>query len=167
MTVTDKTQTRSRVGQMMSEPYELYHPRDAAGRSLRWFSLFMKHVGSRAGPGADPRESRPVLDERTGTADDAAHDERQKKRQRSDGSAALRARWQEAVAACENFGLEAASSWPKNLLADPKARIEIGGTATNYCRDRQQRTRSRATCRGLSRCGPRMTATWSITACAT
>ena len=25
-----------------------------------------------------------------------------------------------------------ASSWPKNLLADPKARIEIGGTAANY-----------------------------------
>ena len=36
------------------------------------------------------------------------------------------------VAACENFGLKAASSWPKNLLADPKARIEIGGTAASY-----------------------------------
>ena len=32
----------------------------------------------------------------------------------------------------QNFGLKAASSWPKNLLADPKARIEIGGTAANY-----------------------------------
>ena len=36
------------------------------------------------------------------------------------------------VAACENFGLEAASGWPKNLLADPTARIEIGGTAADY-----------------------------------
>ena len=33
---------------------------------------------------------------------------------------------------CENFGLEAASSCPKNLLAAPRARIEIGGTAANY-----------------------------------
>jgi deazaflavin-dependent oxidoreductase (nitroreductase family) len=36
------------------------------------------------------------------------------------------------VAACENFGLKVASSWPKNLLADPQARIEIGGAAANY-----------------------------------
>jgi deazaflavin-dependent oxidoreductase (nitroreductase family) len=36
------------------------------------------------------------------------------------------------VAVCENFGLEAASSWPKNLLADPKARIEIEGTTATY-----------------------------------
>ena len=36
------------------------------------------------------------------------------------------------VAVCENFGLDTASSWPTNLLADPKARIEIGGTAANY-----------------------------------
>ena len=36
------------------------------------------------------------------------------------------------VAVCENFGLDTASSWPQNLLADPKARIEIGGTAANY-----------------------------------
>jgi len=31
------------------------------------------------------------------------------------------------VAACENFGLETASSWPKNLLAHPTACVEIGG----------------------------------------
>ncbi len=36
------------------------------------------------------------------------------------------------VAACENFGLETASSWPKNLLADPKVRVEIGGSAATY-----------------------------------
>jgi deazaflavin-dependent oxidoreductase (nitroreductase family) len=36
------------------------------------------------------------------------------------------------VAACENFGLKVASSWPKNLLADPRARIEIDGAAASY-----------------------------------
>ena len=37
------------------------------------------------------------------------------------------------VAVCEDFGLEAASSsWPKNLLADPTARIEIDGTTARY-----------------------------------
>jgi hypothetical protein len=36
------------------------------------------------------------------------------------------------AAACENFGLDVASSWPKNLLADPQARIEIGGAAGSY-----------------------------------
>jgi deazaflavin-dependent oxidoreductase (nitroreductase family) len=36
------------------------------------------------------------------------------------------------VAACENFGLEVASEWPKNLLADAHARIQIGATASEY-----------------------------------
>jgi deazaflavin-dependent oxidoreductase (nitroreductase family) len=36
------------------------------------------------------------------------------------------------VAVCENFGLDTASSWPFNLLADPKARIEIEGNSGNY-----------------------------------
>lgn len=36
------------------------------------------------------------------------------------------------VAACENFGLDTASSWPKNLAADPKACIEINGTTAVY-----------------------------------
>jgi deazaflavin-dependent oxidoreductase (nitroreductase family) len=36
------------------------------------------------------------------------------------------------VAVCENFGMDTASSWPYNLLADPKARIEIDGTAASY-----------------------------------
>jgi deazaflavin-dependent oxidoreductase (nitroreductase family) len=36
------------------------------------------------------------------------------------------------VAVCENFGLNKASSWPYNLLADPRARIETGGTSANY-----------------------------------
>jgi deazaflavin-dependent oxidoreductase (nitroreductase family) len=28
------------------------------------------------------------------------------------------------VSVCENFGLDTASSWPMNLRADPKARVE-------------------------------------------
>lgn len=36
------------------------------------------------------------------------------------------------VAACENLGLETASSWPKNLFANPVADIEIAGTVTRY-----------------------------------
>lgn len=36
------------------------------------------------------------------------------------------------VAACENFGLKVASSWPRNLLADPRARIEIDGSTASY-----------------------------------
>jgi deazaflavin-dependent oxidoreductase (nitroreductase family) len=36
------------------------------------------------------------------------------------------------VAVCENYGLDKASSWPHNLLANPRARIEIGGTSANY-----------------------------------
>jgi deazaflavin-dependent oxidoreductase (nitroreductase family) len=36
------------------------------------------------------------------------------------------------VAVCENFGLDKASSWPYNLLADPRARIEVGGVSASY-----------------------------------
>jgi deazaflavin-dependent oxidoreductase (nitroreductase family) len=36
------------------------------------------------------------------------------------------------VAVCENFGLDKASSWPINLRADPKARIEIDGKTADY-----------------------------------
>lgn len=36
------------------------------------------------------------------------------------------------VAACENLGLETASSWPKNLFANPRADIEIAGTTKGY-----------------------------------
>jgi deazaflavin-dependent oxidoreductase (nitroreductase family) len=36
------------------------------------------------------------------------------------------------VAACENFGLDSPSSWPKNLLANPAARIQIGGSEREY-----------------------------------
>lgn len=36
------------------------------------------------------------------------------------------------VSACENFGLNATSSWPHNLRANSRARIEINGVTTEY-----------------------------------
>jgi len=36
------------------------------------------------------------------------------------------------IAVCENFGLDTASSWPYNLIANPKARLEIKGKAAGY-----------------------------------
>ena len=36
------------------------------------------------------------------------------------------------VAASENFGLHAAAQWPKNLIANPVARIDLGGMAAVY-----------------------------------
>lgn len=57
------------------------------------------------------------------------------------------------VAVCENFGLDTASSWPYNLLADPKARIEIDGAAADYL--------SRpATAQEVARNMPRLIALW-------
>lgn len=36
------------------------------------------------------------------------------------------------IAVCENFGLDTASSWPYNLLANPSARLEIKGEGAEY-----------------------------------
>lgn len=98
----------------------------------RWFSLTMKHVGCRvdrvliqvtegrlsmSGP-ALPTLLLTTTGKRTG-------------KERTvplfyvrDGD--------NLVAACENFGLSTASSWPANLLANPTARIDIGATSANY-----------------------------------
>jgi hypothetical protein len=47
MTAPDETQTQSRIGPTTSELYGLYlHVMRRIGH-YRWFSLFMKHVGSR------------------------------------------------------------------------------------------------------------------------
>ena len=47
MTAPDETQTQSRVGPTMSELSELYLRVMRRIGHYRWFSLFMKHVGSR------------------------------------------------------------------------------------------------------------------------
>jgi deazaflavin-dependent oxidoreductase (nitroreductase family) len=131
MTEIDKPQAQSRVGPM-SELYELYLRVMRQVGHYRWFSLFMKHVGSRADRAlirasrgrfsmSGPRLTTMLL---TTKGRRTGKDRTVPVHYVRDGP--------NVVAACENFGLEAASSWPKNLLADPRARIEIGGTAANY-----------------------------------
>jgi deazaflavin-dependent oxidoreductase (nitroreductase family) len=39
---------------------------------------------------------------------------------------------QNLVAACEDFGLEKASNWPKNILADPHVKVQIGKSLKEY-----------------------------------
>ena len=132
MTAPDETQTQSRVGPTTSELYGLYlHVMRRIGH-YRWFSLFIKHVGSRvdrtlirASRGrfsmSGPQLPTMLL---TTRGRRSGKDRTVPLHYLRDGK--------NLIAACENFGLEAASSWPKNLLADPKARIEIGGTAATY-----------------------------------
>lgn len=57
------------------------------------------------------------------------------------------------VAVSSNVGLQTAAHWPKNLLADPRARIEISGVAADY---RSQL----ATDEEVARYMPRLTARW-------
>src|SRR4029077_7874586 len=129
MTATDKARTRSRVGPTMSELYLRVMRR---GGHSRWFSLFMKHVGSRVDR-ALIRASRGRFS-MSGPALPTMLLTTRGRKSGIDRTVPLHyvRDGRNVVAACENFGLEAASSWPKNLLADPKARIEIGGTAATY-----------------------------------
>ena len=116
----------------MSELYELYLRVMRRIGHYRWFSVLMKHVGTRvdralirASRGrlsmSGPRLATMLL---TTKGRRTGKDRTVPLHYVRDGK--------NLVAACENFGLEAASSWPKNLLADPRARIEIGGIAANY-----------------------------------
>ena len=117
------------------EPNLVYQQYLRVSRQLghyRWFSLTMKHVGSRldramihtsrgrlsiSGP-AMPTMLLTTTGRKTG-------------KERTVPVYYVRD-GKNLVAVCENFGLEAASSWPKNLLANPKTRIEIGGLAADY-----------------------------------
>lgn len=132
MTAIDKPQTHSRVGPMASELYALYLRVMRRVGHYRWFSLFMKHVGARvdralirASRGrlsmSGPRLTTMLL---TTRGRRTGKDRTVPLHYVRDGT--------NLVAACENFGLHTASSWPKNLLAHPKARIEIGGSSAEY-----------------------------------
>lgn len=57
------------------------------------------------------------------------------------------------VAACENFGLRAASSWPVNLRAHPYATVQIGSRVAQY--HARPATRDE-----YDRCMPRLLADW-------
>ena len=98
----------------------------------RWFSLFMKRVGSRidgvlihASRGrlsvGGPQMTTMLL---TTKGRRSAKERTVPLHYVCDGN--------NLVAACENFGLATASSWPKNLVADPRARIEIGRSTAEY-----------------------------------
>jgi deazaflavin-dependent oxidoreductase (nitroreductase family) len=132
MTSPDETQPQARVGPTTTELYGLYLGVMRRIGHYRWFSLFMKHVGSRvdrtlirASRGrfsmSGPQLPTMLL---TTRGRRSGKDRTVPLHYLRDGKS--------LIAACENFGLEAASSWPKNLLADPKARIEIGGAAATY-----------------------------------
>jgi deazaflavin-dependent oxidoreductase (nitroreductase family) len=98
----------------------------------RWFSLWMKHVGTPVDRGlirmsrgrlsmSGPEMATMLL---TTTGRRTGKERTIPLHYVRDGK--------NLVAVCENFGLDVASSWPYNLLADPTARIEIAGTAANY-----------------------------------
>jgi deazaflavin-dependent oxidoreductase (nitroreductase family) len=112
--------------------YELYLRVARRLGHYRWFSLFMKHGGSQADR-ALIRVSRgrlsisgPAMPTMllTTTGRKSGKERTVPVYYVRDGK--------NLVAVCENFGLEAASGWPKNLLADPKAHIEIDGTTASY-----------------------------------
>ena len=132
MTALDEPQTQSRVGATMSKPYELYLRVMRRIGHYRWFSLLMKHVGSRVDR-ALIRASRGRLS-MSGPQLPTMLLTTKGRKTGKDRTVPLHyvRDGKNIVAACENFGLEAASSWPKNLLAHPKARIEIGGSAAKY-----------------------------------
>jgi deazaflavin-dependent oxidoreductase (nitroreductase family) len=112
--------------------YELYLRVTRQLGHYRWFSLFMKHAGSQVDRAlihtsrgrlsmCGPAMPTMLL---TTTGRKSGKERTVPLNYVRDGK--------NLVAVCENFGLDKASSWPYNLLADPKARIEIEGTAGNY-----------------------------------
>ena len=96
----------------------------------RWFSLSVKHVGTRV--------DRALIHASRGRLSLGGPEmptmllTTKGKRQRANCAGLLRARRHESRGRLRELGLEAASSWPRNLLADPKARIEIEGTSATY-----------------------------------
>lgn len=128
----DHAASRQPTGAILNDLYQLYLRVMRRVGHYRWFALFMKHAGSQADR-ALIRASRgrlslsgpqmpTMLLTTTG---------RRTGKERTvplyfvpDGN--------NLVAVCENFGLDTASSWPKNLLANPNARIEINGVTANY-----------------------------------
>jgi deazaflavin-dependent oxidoreductase (nitroreductase family) len=131
-TPNDETETGSRAHATTNEFYKLYLRVMRRIGHNRWFSLLMKHVGtrvdreliraSRGRLSMSGRELPTMLLTTTGRK--SGKDRTVPLHYVRDGK--------NLFAVCENFGLDTASSWPKNLLADPRACIEIGGTTANY-----------------------------------
>jgi deazaflavin-dependent oxidoreductase (nitroreductase family) len=115
-----------------NQVYELYVRVTRQLGHYRWFSLFIKHVGCQADRAlihasrgrlsiSGPAMPTMLL---TTTGRKSGKERTVPLYYVRDGK--------NLVAVCENFGLDTASSWPKNLLADPKGRIEIDGSAATY-----------------------------------
>jgi deazaflavin-dependent oxidoreductase (nitroreductase family) len=122
----------SRSATTMSRPYHLYVQVMRRIGHHRWFALLMKHVGSRADRAmiqasrgrlsmSGPRLPTMLL---TTTGRKSGKDRTVPLHYVRDGK--------NLVAVCENFGLDAPSSWPVNLRAHPGAQIEIGGSTARY-----------------------------------
>lgn len=117
---------------MTNKVYERYVRLSRQLGHYRWFSLFMKHVGSKV-----DRSLIRVSRGRVSISGPAAPTMlltttgRRSGKQRTVPVYYVRD-GENLVAACENFGLATASSWPVNLRADPRARVEIGGAAADY-----------------------------------
>jgi deazaflavin-dependent oxidoreductase (nitroreductase family) len=115
-----------------NQAYALYLRATRQLGHYRWFSVFMKHVGSRVdrtlihasrgrlsvGGPAMPTMLLTMTGRKSG-------------KERTVPVYYVRD-GENLVAACEDFGLDTASSWPKNLLAEPTARVEIDGTTASY-----------------------------------
>lgn len=115
-----------------NQMYQLYLRATRQLGHYRWFSVFMKRIGSRvdrtlihASRGrlsvSGPAMPTMLL---TTTGRKSGKERTVPVYYVRDGK--------NLVAVCEDFGLDTASSWPKNLLADPTARIEIDGTTASY-----------------------------------
>lgn len=115
-----------------NQAYALYLRATRQLGHYRWFSVFMKHVGSRvdrtlihASRGrlsvGGPAMPTMLL---TTTGRKSGKERTVPVYYVRDG--------ENLVAVCEDFGLDTASSWPKNLLAEPTARVEIDGTTASY-----------------------------------
>jgi deazaflavin-dependent oxidoreductase (nitroreductase family) len=133
--------------------YELYLRVTRRLGHYRWFSLFMKHGGSQA-----DRVLIRVSRGRLSISGRAMPTMLLTTKGRKSGKERTVPVYyvrdgKNLVSVCENFGLDTASSWPINLHADPKARIEIDGTTANYL--------SRpATDEEVARDMPRLTEMW-------
>lgn len=115
-----------------NQMYGLYLRMSRGLGHYRWFSVFMKHVGSRVDR-ALIHASRGRLSISGPAMPTVLLTTKGKKSGKERTVPVYYVRdGKNLVAVCENFGLDTASSWPTNLRADPKARIEIDGTTGNY-----------------------------------
>ncbi|WP_310785345.1 nitroreductase family deazaflavin-dependent oxidoreductase [Mycobacterium sp. Z3061] len=116
----------------MNGIYQLYLGATRRIGHYRWFAVVMKHVGTpvdraliRASRGrisiSGPQLPTMLL---TTRGRKSGKDRTVPLHYVRDG--------RNLVAACENFGLQTQSSWPKNLLAEPRARVDIAGRVATY-----------------------------------